>query len=160
MDNAVGVSCRSVHLKTGGNMSRKPSGIKFKWFICMFCGKPFTANAHKTRKFCSYDCHNAWQSKYRVYPKGNKNPNWKGGITPLVRALRASKEYSTWRHKVFSRDGFKCVICGHVGAPLHAHHVVPISVDFSKALEIDNGVTMCKDCHQKQHPEVMLFWGD
>ena len=86
--------------------------------------------------------------------KGEKSHFWKGGITEKNKALRQTFEYTLWRKSVFERDNYTCVVCGNTGGYLHAHHIKRLA-DFPElALEISNGVTMCKGCH---HIET---WGD
>ena len=46
------------------------------------------------------------------YGKGEKNVNWKGGVTPLYRAIRESKTYKRWRTEIFERDNYTCQECG------------------------------------------------
>ena len=61
--------------------------------ICGHCGKQFEHIPSKQRMFCSHSCKN----KKQVYHSGIKNPNWKGGITPKLKAIRTSKDYLLWR---------------------------------------------------------------
>ncbi len=82
---------------------------------------------------------------------GENHWNWKGGITPKIRAVYSSKEYKEWRWKVFHRDDFVCQDCGERGGKLHAHHVIPVSIDFDKMLDVDNGQTLCASCHARKH---------
>jgi len=86
------------------------------------------------------------------YPKGNKHPNWKGGITSYAMELRNSEKDKIWRSKVFERDNWTCQTCGKRGCYLEAHHIIPfcklIKTENEKLIfDIDNGVTLCKDCH-------------
>ena len=55
----------------------------------------------------------------------------------------------TWSEKVKMRDG-KCVNCGST-AHLQAHHIKPTFLYPEFRNDIDNGVTLCKGCHQRQH---------
>jgi len=95
---------------------------------------------------------------------GEKNPNWKGGITELANRIRTSSEYVSWRMGVFQRDGFVCVNCNFSkGGILEADHIKPFSiilrehgiVSFADALncaelwDIKNGRTLCSPCHKK-----------
>ena len=42
--------------------------------------------------------------------KGDKWYTWKGGITPLNKQIRNSREYEIWRNAVFQRNNYTC--CG------------------------------------------------
>lgn len=61
----------------------------------------------------------------------------------------------TWGKAVKKRDGYKCTRCG-TKDKLHAHHIIPKSVDPTKILDIDNGKTLCKECHVLTHREMKL----
>ena len=80
---------------------------------------------------------------------GKRSPNWQGGITPINLAIRNSKEYAIWRLSVFERDKFTCRGCGARGGDLHAHHVLSFSKFPNHRFDINNGLTLCKDCHKK-----------
>ena len=78
---------------------------------------------------------------------GEKNGNWRGGITPINQALRNSLEYEKWRTNVFERDLYTCQICGTVGEYLHADHIKPFAFYPELRFEISNGRTLCWRCH-------------
>lgn len=86
---------------------------------------------------------------YRKTLTGSSNPNWRGGITPIHKKLRASEEYKAWRIAVFERDKYTCQICGQVGWTLHAHHISPFCADMAGRLDVANGQTLCEPCHHK-----------
>lgn len=79
-------------------------------------------------------------------PSGEKHYNWKGGITPLNEKLRKSKRYSDWRVAVFIRDGRKCVWCGST-KNIEADHIKPFSTYPEFRFDINNGRTLCHECH-------------
>lgn len=81
--------------------------------------------------------------------RGDKNINWKGGITPLNMQIRQSAEYKDWRTKVFNRDNYTCQECGGSGLTLHADHIKPFAYFPELRLVIDNGRTLCVSCHRK-----------
>lgn len=124
-----------------------------KEFVCEECGKTFEDIPSKNRMYCSNICANLNNAPHY---SGSKNPKWKGGITPVIRAIRTSMEYSIWRTEIFERDEYTCQVCGTKTQYLHAHHIVALSDDITMALDIDNGITLCVDCHQKEHPELRL----
>lgn len=81
---------------------------------------------------------------------GSNNANWKGGITEKVRRFRRTKEYVAWVKAVLHRAGGKCEECG-CEENLEAHHIISIHKDFSKALDVENVMALCKSCHAKKH---------
>lgn len=51
-----------------------------------------------------------------------------------------------WTRAVRRRDGDACRACGQT-IPLHAHHIRPRNTYPELALELDNGITLCANCH-------------
>ena len=66
---------------------------------------------------------------------------------------RTSNELAKWSKAVISRDGGKCVICGSSKNP-EAHHIIPVASDknMEYKFRLSNGITLCKECHNKVHP--------
>jgi len=84
---------------------------------------------------------------------GENNPSWKGGITPLNAKIRTSFEYKLWRKSVFERDNYTCIWCGirsqkGISAVLHADHIKPFALFPELRFAIDNGRTLCVNCHK------------
>lgn len=88
--------------------------------------------------------------------EGDKNPMWKGGITPERFVIRNSDVYAEWRISVFERDNYTCQECevrsGNGKAiNLHAHHIKSFSKYPVLRFDVNNGITLCKDCHLGNH---------
>ena len=78
-----------------------------------------------------------------------KNPAWRGGVTPEHEILRKSLIYREWLIAVFERDDYTCVLCNERGGRLNADHIKPFSTHPELRLDIDNGRTLCVPCHRK-----------
>lgn len=98
--------------------------------------------------------------------KGEDHHNYKGGITELDKAIRRLPEYDKWRGGVFERDNYTCRDCGKHGGDLEGHHdpktfaqiikdnnikTVEDAINCEALWDINNGITLCIDCHDKRH---------
>jgi len=63
------------------------------------------------------------------------------------------KPYREWRKAVFDRDGMQCVRCGVSGSILHTHHIIPYANNKRLSMDVENGVTLCPDCHRAFHTQ-------
>jgi len=84
--------------------------------------------------------------------RGSNSPHWKGGITPINTAIRNSLEYKLWRTAIFERDKYTCIWCGKKSGNgktvvLNSDHIKPFSLFPELRFAIDNGRTLCKECH-------------
>lgn len=79
--------------------------------------------------------------------RGILNPFFKGNTSERQR-LMGQVEYIRWRSKVFARDNWTCQTCGIRGKKLEAHHIKSW-VDYPELrCEVENGVTLCIECHR------------
>jgi hypothetical protein len=89
---------------------------------------------------------------YKPRPKqigktaGEKNNNWKGGITPKNKLERA-KFINSIQKQVLKRDDYTCQICGKRGGNLNVDHIQPWSKYVEGRFCIDNCRTLCIACH-------------
>jgi len=139
---------------------------KHKQHYCKECGNKISYKAYKNTCLCMPCSH-----------KGNKNSNWKRGITPLPSKIRKLPEYINWRNQVFKRDNYTCQECNKRGGNLESHHIKEFFILFQEFLnkykqynltkdkkilfsltksykpfwKLNNGKTLCKQCHNKQH---------
>jgi 5-methylcytosine-specific restriction endonuclease McrA len=161
--------CTDIY-KVGKESKVKGRGSSEKQ--CLLCSSNFIVKAshikHKTGKYCSRLCSdkskigkesNAKNKHWKLSEQAKinisnshreeKNPNWKGGITPQHLKIRKSKEYKDWRITVFERDNFTCQECSSRGVELHADHIKPFAYYPELRLVIENGRTLCVPCHKK-----------
>ena len=99
---------------------------------------------------------------------GENNHFWKGGKTKLSLQIRNSVEYSFWRKQIFERDNYTCQICGRKNKKgdkviIEVDHIYPFSkilddfditsieeaISCEKIWDIENGRTLCRECHKK-----------
>lgn len=109
---------------------------------CHVCGKEFRKYQAEINKnkgdlhFCSPDCwyeHNQRENHY----------GWEGG-----QHERINRNSIAWRKAVLERDHYYCRLC-HSRCKLEAHHIKRFSTHPEMRWDIDNGVTLCHDCHVK-----------
>lgn len=119
-------------------------------------GKKFT-EAHKIKiseankgKICSEETKEkiSKKAKERV---GKLSSNWRGGITPIHKKIRNSVEYALWRDACLRRDNFTCQKCKQSGGILRVHHKNNFSSFVDIRLNIENGITLCQECHRAFH---------
>ena len=120
------------------------------------------------KSFCTQNCSNLYFGKIHI---GIKRPkmiintksiealkNWskthrpwnfgKGTISSQSELARKCLENRLWRKAIFERDNFSCRECGKIGGELHAHHVKPFAYFTELRYAIDNGITLCHNCHK------------
>lgn len=91
-----------------------------------------------------------FKGKHNLAISGEKNHLWKGGVTKENEKQRKSIEYKLWRTSVYERDNYTCVICGcNESGKLNADHIKPFALFPELRFAIDNGRTLCIDCHKK-----------
>jgi len=81
--------------------------------------------------------------------KGEYCHFWRGGITPVNEKIRHSLECRQWREKVFKRDKYICQFCGKKGGRLNADHIKPFAYYVNLRFDVNNGRTLCEECHRK-----------
>jgi hypothetical protein len=85
---------------------------------------------------------------------GEKHWNWKGGQKPYKH--QQTRIYKNWRTAVFERDNWTCQTCGKRGCYLEPHHIKGWTKYPKLRYEVENGVTLCLECHiltRKKHSQ-------
>jgi HNH endonuclease len=85
-------------------------------------------------------------------PKGARHYKWKGG-RPWQRFK--DPRYIAWRVAVLERDNYTCQRCQRrcrkYERGLAAHHVEPYATRPELRFKVNNGVTLCRNCHLSLH---------
>jgi 5-methylcytosine-specific restriction endonuclease McrA len=117
---------------------------------CEFCGRVYVVRRKcliEKSRFCSNECKYAWMDTL----EGEKHWNYKGKNCLLK---RLGTKYYKWRGEILKRDNYTCQVCGRgrkQGIQLHVHHLNSFAHNEDGRLDVNNGVTLCKDCHRKFH---------
>jgi hypothetical protein len=117
------------------------NGCFYKWekkrrpVKCLFCGKEFEPAVALVKKgygkFCSSKCY----GKSMLIYEG-------------IKAIRNQYKTILWRRKIVKRDKYCCIKCGSK-KELCADHIKPVATYPELAFDINNGRTLCKECHKK-----------
>lgn len=85
----------------------------------------------------------------RLLRTGKNNPLWKGGKSRGYKTGYYSARYKNWRREIFIRDEFTCRKCGKKHIFITAHHIKSFAYFPELRFEVDNGLTLCEDCHKE-----------
>jgi len=118
---------------------------------CRLCGDGFEIRPSERERFniCPKD---ECQKQKRL---GKNNSRWIDGKY-LKKSRRTNKKALEWRETVLHRDGYKCQHCGTKHS-LTAHHIKEVVYYPELMYDIDNGLTLCIDCHHKEHSESGFY---
>jgi len=121
-------------------------GIKTKQFKGIHCS-PDT----EFKKGNHYSPETEWRKGEQT--AGENHHSWKGGITPINDTIRHSAEYKEWAESVYKRDYYTCQRCGvHCKrGNIIAHHIKTFNEYPELRFDIDNGMTLCRACHIREH---------
>lgn len=140
---------------------KKTSGSEKGWFKKGHKpwnkGKPLP---DEVREKVSQGCKRTFQNgrkkspKAYSFPKGEKHPLWKGGNSRWYKEGYWTPEYHKWRQEVFERDDWTCQTCGNRCSKenpvyLTAHHIKSWARFPESRFDVDNGLTLCSECHKK-----------
>lgn len=79
--------------------------------------------------------------------QGIPREKFTGFLTSENSRVRGRTEYFNWRKSVFKRDNYTCQCCGQHGGKLNAHHIQNFSDNENLRFDINNGITLCFNCH-------------
>lgn len=82
--------------------------------------------------------------------RGAAHGMWNGGISPERCRTMQTAAYKKWRMDVFDRDNHECQKCKTVHR-LQTHHIEEYVNHSGKAIDIQNGITLCAVCHREFH---------
>lgn len=146
------MTCKAKHdsIRMRGKGNFNYDRIEYACDGCSAVFKMVPSRLVQKYSFCSYECYKGNIGKFY---SGENNPQWNHSLTEEERIIgRNYPEYTEWRNKVFARDKYTCRKCeDDKGGNLEAHHILNYSEREDLRTDIDNGITLCKDCHKEFH---------
>ena len=94
-----------------------------------------------------FTCRKCETEKWGMEHRGENSHKWRGGVTEEQKLLRKRFEYVNWRTSVYERDDYTCQCCGVRGGKLNAHHINQFADYPELRYEVNNGITLCMNCH-------------
>jgi len=91
----------------------------------------------------------ATRLKMSIARRGKKNHFWKGGKSKHYKTGYYSFEYKEWRKAIFERDNWTCQECIKNKCYVTAHHIKSFANYPKLRFNLNNGVTLCEECHKK-----------
>lgn len=89
--------------------------------------------------------------------RGKEHPRYINDRT-LIKSKRPQYENTLWRKQVFERDDYTCQNCKTKGGKLQADHIKPYFLYPDLRWDINNGRTLCVDCHKKTDTYGLKLW--
>lgn len=119
---------------------------------CEHCKKKIfrtkTRLKYAEKQFCDGECKAQWQS---IHMRGPNNHSYIHGLSDEYRLERRFHPLNReWRESVFKRDNYECLICSQ-SYDLQAHHINSYDWYEEGRVDVDNGVTLCRNHHTEFH---------
>ena len=111
-----------------------------------FCGDVFQMCWNNFQQ--GQRCPGCWFKNNR----GENHSSWNPNLTDDDREKsRNCPELTKWRKAVLEHDNDTCQKCKVKGGELEAHHILPWALFPELRFEVENGITLCKTCHDRYH---------
>jgi len=106
--------------------------------------KKILAECSRTRK------RSRWGEKSKKKLSASLRRYWdKVGRKKCGYRKRKCQKCIEWRKKIYERDNYTCQYCGLRGVYLEAHHIKSWKFYPKERHKLNNGLTLCLECHKK-----------
>lgn len=120
----------------------KGKNVKLFKYECLKCGMIKSSPGYALKIGNITTCYSE-----KCRPKGKEHGSYK---IDADHESRKASETKVWSREVMKKCNFKCVICS-TNKKLQSHHLDGWNWCVNKRFDINNGVCMCLDCHNKFH---------
>lgn len=119
---------------------------------CFRCGKYFspTNSSVKNRVNAINGTHHGEAHLYCSTECKEACPIYNAKYNSVSKNSRDDFRFPEWSNTVKERDRYVCQKCGNK-ENLYAHHILPIATHPQLADDVNNGITLCKECHSEVH---------
>jgi 5-methylcytosine-specific restriction endonuclease McrA len=97
------------------------------------------------------DCHGAINpdNEVEIWFGKSRIPPWE-----KYKRQKNNPLHCKWRMRIFERDNYICQLCKKRGGKLEAHHIKSFKYHKNLRYKIENGITLCKECHKEIHRRI------
>lgn len=124
-------------------------------YKCENCGKEVKVKPYYYNKARHHYCSDKCCREHRpIWYKGDLIYNYNPNRTNAQRKKeRKSNEDMKFINGVKKRDNYTCACCKKRGGVLVSHHINSYNYYEEGRYDIDNGITLCQECHLNFHKE-------
>lgn len=137
-----------------------PQNNKYLQVKCSYCGNWFRpTNLEISNRLGSYRGYKGKAGEGRLYCSDKcktECPIYNQTLYPKGFKEATSREVQAeLRQLVLKRDDWTCQKCekhqDELETGLHAHHLTGVEINPIESADVDNCITLCKDCHKEVH---------
>lgn len=121
---------------------------------CDYCHKEIYVDKKRCKTckkhFCNAECMGKWRKENW---QGENSTRYNANITDEERKNKRQYQlYYDFIKEVYERDNYTCQCCNDdSGGNLNAHHLNGYNWDKEHRTDINNGITLCEECHREFH---------
>lgn len=132
-----------------------PHTDKKAWFTCPNDIHDDYLQRINNAQTYGFTCRKCETARWGIEHRGENSSSWRGGVSEEWKVQRKRREYVEWRTLVYERDNYTCQCCGARGGRLNAHHLNSFASYPELRLNVDNGITLCAQCHDATEPDSL-----